>query len=171
MRLNTRKCLGLYALSAIVITVACSEPTGTSAIPQRTRSTVSASSLFQAEIRVSLIFGECDQAGICHNVGTGTGHATGLGKIQLTYSTFRHGPLDPCATLIGTRTITTAAGSIFVRVEGEGCANGGGIAMPNFVWIVTGGTGAYEQAAGTGTAQSVVASVPFMDHWAGWLTY
>jgi len=171
MRFNTRTRFGLYPLSALIVTVACSEPTVTSAVPQRLGSTVSASSLFQAEIRVSLVFGDCDQAGVCHNTGTGTGHATGLGKIQLTYSTFRYGPLDPCATLIGTRTITTTAGSIFVRVEGEGCANGGGIAMPNFVWTVTGGTGRYANAAGTGTAESVVSSVPFMEHWAGWLTY
>jgi hypothetical protein len=116
MRLNTPTCRRLFPLSAVIMVFACSEPTGlaaptrTAAVPGSLRSTVSASSLFQAEFRVKLVFGECNEAGVCHNVGTGTGHATRLGEVEIAYSTFRQDQGGPCPRLTGTRTLTTPAG-------------------------------------------------------------
>ena len=127
---------------------------------------------FEAEASVNITSRSCDPlTGICVNTATGTGYATGLGAITVTAETFRNGPLDPCAPLYGTRTIATNAGSIFLSVSGTGCQNGGGVIDADFNWVVTGGSGAFTNASGSGTETAEIAFAPFQEHYSGSLSY
>ena len=105
---------------------------------------------FQAEASVLVTFLPCDPTtGICPNTATGTGHATGLGAVVITASTFRVGRLAPCAPLYGTRTISSALGSIFLSSVGTGCLNDDGTVDADLNWRVTGGTGSFSNTSGS----------------------
>jgi hypothetical protein len=101
---------------------------------------------------------------ICSNSSTGSGHATGLGRIVVTASTSRFGPFEPCAPLVGTRTITSALGSIYLSSTGTACLNGGGIIDADLEWVVTGGTGSLAGASGSGTETPQLAANPGAFH-------
>src|SRR5262245_3094023 len=126
---------------------------------------------FAAEVSVNVTFFPCDPStGICPNTATGTGYATGLGAITVTAQTFRVGPLVPCAPLHGTRTITTDSGSIFLQVNGTGCMNGGGVIDADLNWVVTGGSGVFANASGSGTETAEIAFNPCHEHFSGTLS-
>src|SRR5947208_3304704 len=121
---------------------------------------------FEAEASANVTFFPCDPVtGICPNSSIGEGHATQLGAITVTAQTFRNGPFVPCAPLSGTRIITTDVGSILLSVSGTGCANGSGAITATLNWVVTGGTGAFAHASGSGTEIAQIATVPFHEHY------
>jgi len=127
---------------------------------------------FEAEVFVNATFFPCGPlTGICENTATGTGHATGLLAIILDAQTFRNGPFIPCAPLYGTRTITTNSGSIFLAVSGTGCQNEGGVIHATNDWIITGGSGTFTNASGSGTETAEISATPFRVHYSGNLSY
>jgi hypothetical protein len=97
----------------------------------------------------------CDMAQI---VLSGHGTATHLGKatelINATIDSTNATPAHPCSVLNDTRILTAANGDqLFISGTGTACTdpNNPDLETATFTWTVTGGTGRFAGATGSGT--------------------
>jgi len=105
---------------------------------------------------------------IVHAEGSGTSAL--LGPITIT-ATVTQTTGSPCDQFHGVFDLVTTGGSIQVSSQGTVCSTPGKITGN---WSVTGGTGDFAGATGSGTEDgkpSFVGNDPVVDHWEGTLSY
>ena len=123
---------------------------------------------FQAEGTASFVLGS--------NAVVGSGYIAGVGAYTLTGETIRVGDFTPCRTIYGPRTLATAKGSLLLFSSGIACLSAGanlagGSINADLEWVVTGGTGVFANAHGSGTETAQIALLPFQEHFSGTLSY
>lgn len=127
------------------------------------RTLASKSVPFHARLIQTITVGPCPPgtpaSAVCFSQ-TGTGTATHFGKVtkaSLTVNTF----ISPsCATFVEYTTFTAADGSTMTLVQtGTGCFTSPTTASANATYTVTGGTGRFSGATGSGTATTTVSAV------------
>jgi hypothetical protein len=105
---------------------------------------------------------------VIHAEGSGTSAL--LGPITIT-ATVTQSAVSPCDQFLGVFDLSASGGTIQVRSEGTVCSPPG---MITGTWSVTGGTGAFAGAVGSGTENgkpSYRGNDPVTDHWEGTLSY
>lgn len=124
---------------------------------------------FRAEVEGTVGDPVCDQTG-CFRPATAQGRATRLGKATVSYKIYADPTTSPCVTLRGTREFTAKDGTLSMQTSGLGCPIGDtGFLDIHYVWSVTGGTGKFANATGSGTESlKTDATFPhFVEHYAG----
>jgi hypothetical protein len=102
---------------------------------------------------------------------TGTGTSALLGPVTVSASVTQSAVGDPCSQYSGDFDLSASGGTIQIHIEGTVCP------PPDLIsgaWSVTGGTGAFAGATGSGTEegqQSFSGSDPVTSHWEGTLSY
>jgi hypothetical protein len=113
---------------------------------------------FKATVRTDFKLLDVTGTGFASNWATGTGEAAPLGQITLVFSGEAHWDFDPGAGVDqflfgrGVGSFTAANGdAIYVRTANFGSSYPGGIAVVPGSWLVTGGSGRFAGARGSGT--------------------
>lgn len=125
-------------------------------------STVDAAGAFRGAMHEHFALGACP-AGTpatfaCASV-TGTGQLSHLGKVtesvQATINLALMSPTTHCAPDQSKATFTTARGdTVFMTTNGLTCQKGGGKGVDSGRYEITGGTGKYKDASGSGTYET-----------------
>ena len=125
-------------------------------------STVDAAGSFRGTMHEQFALGACP-AGTpatfaCASV-TGTGRLSHLGKVmesvQATINLALMSPATYCAPDQSKATFTTASGdTVFMTTNGLTCQKGAGKGVDSGRYVVTGGTGKYQDATGSGTYET-----------------
>lgn len=105
---------------------------------------------------------------------SGTGKASYMGSVKEAATLTGKLTHFPCGSGSGTVSLTSAttpANSITASVTGQVCLKSGALQF-NTTYTITGGTGAFSKAAGSGTITgSATFSKTYSDTWKGTLTY
>jgi hypothetical protein len=141
----------IYARRISMVVVALMA--GLVAVPQQ----ASAASLvpFHATVAETFTAGLCDPVpSLCVTID-GSGHATHLGRIREAATVvvdLASNPAPGCHTETRTTTLTAANGDqIMLDATGQSCATGPTTSIAVDAYVVTGGTGRFSGASGSGT--------------------
>jgi hypothetical protein len=108
---------------------------------------------FHASMNETFISGFCNPTLIC-TPGTGSGQATQLGRTSEASEVFvdlLNHPAPGCNSETRTVTLTGANGDqITLALTGQACGTSPVTATATDAWVVTGGTGRYSGASGSG---------------------
>jgi hypothetical protein len=105
---------------------------------------------------------------VVHAEGSGTSAL--LGPITIT-ATVTQSPGSPCDQFHGVFDLVASGGTVQISSQGTVCSPPG---MITGNWTVTGGTGDFAGAVGSGTENgkpSFLGNDPVIDHWEGTLSY